>query len=67
MHIFKKNMFIYNIKYKFINVYAWNISKIYAVCECMNIYIINIHSTNTHIYIYIYIYYVNKNLYFGCN
>ncbi len=57
MYIFKKNMlclyikFIYNMKYKNINVYACKYfqNTVYAVCECIYIYIINIHSTHTYI------------------
>ncbi len=36
-----------------------NISKIYAVCECIYIYIINIHSTHTNI--------MYTKTYFGCD
>ncbi len=44
-----------NIKL-YINV---NILKIYTVCVCIYIYMINIYRTH--------IYYANKNFYFGCN
>ncbi len=67
MYIFKKKIcnvytfkiFMYNINYININIYMeihGNIFKIYTVCVCLYIYIINIHSIH-----------VNKNFYFGCD
>ncbi len=59
MYIFKKNMLClyikyvyiqYNIKYNNINIYTHvNIFKIYTVCVCIYMYIINEHSTHTYI------------------
>ncbi len=55
MYIFKKMLRLYNTYdtfYMNINKYMKkhvNIFKIYAVCVCLYIYIINIHSTHTHL------------------
>ncbi len=63
MYIFHKNMlcyilnlYIYNINYMNINIDV-NIFKIYTVCVCVYICMINIHSTH--------IYYANNFFYFG--
>ncbi len=63
MYIFKKicyvyilNIFIYEHKYIPVNIF-----KIYAVCVCLYIYIINIHSTHTYSTLY-----KQKDL-FGCD
>ncbi len=52
MNIFKKNMLrlyikcLYMTNYMNINIYI-NIFKIYAICVCIYLYIINIHNTHT--------------------
>ncbi len=49
-YVYILNIFIYGIIYMNINIYMQihvNIFKIYAVCVCLYIYIINIHSTYT--------------------
>ncbi len=46
------NIFMYNIKYKNMNIYKCinvNIFKIDTVCVCIYVYIINIYSKHTYI------------------
>ncbi len=58
MYMFKKNMLCLYIKYIYININYMNINigrlhvnifKIFTVCVCIYIYIINIHSTHSYI------------------